>query len=131
MLPGVSVTFEVVAVVNALALRLVTASPAYTVAAIVMLCEPIKCQVVPSGESYAENELPTRSSRTHRGGTTFSVPAVPYVVPPVTSRRWKPEPAVGDISANACGDPAVSDARIMTPAFAHAFVWTSESTRAT
>jgi len=43
------------------------------------------------------------------------------VVPPAPARRWNAMPLAADASMNACCESAVSDARIITPAFTHAF----------
>ena len=63
--------------------------------------------------------LPLRSSRTHRGGVTPAT-FVLTDVPPVVGRRWNDTPLAADTSMNACAEPASSEARNMTPAFAQA-----------
>jgi hypothetical protein len=57
-------------------------------------------------------------------------PDVWLLRPPVAVRRWNATPLPEVTTIMACREPAVSVSRIMTPAFAHAFVFCRVATRA-
>jgi hypothetical protein len=119
-----------VAVARVETLWLVTARPTYTVAAIAMVSLPIRVQLIPVVDRYAENFEPCRTNRTQYG----AVPVPPEVIvldPPVVTRRWNAKPFPGVTLANAFRDVAVNVSRIMTPALAQELVFWSVATRAT
>ena len=125
--PAVTAAPVTVAVASVETLRLVTARPTYTVAAMGIVSLPIKVQLVPVVDWYAEKVEPLRTNRTQRG--TVPVLAVLQLDAPVVSRRWNATPP-GVTPANAYREAAVEPSRIMTPAFARVASW-SEAIRAT
>src|SRR5688572_7642488 len=91
---------------------------------------PATVHVEPSADQYAVMTWPARVSFTHAGAVPLA--AAPLVeAPPAVTRRWKTIPLPGLTSMNACGEPALSVSRIMTPAFVHASTFCTDATRAT
>ena len=73
--------------------------------------------------------VPARTRRTHRGAPMPAVKPALTVATPAALRCWNVTPGAGVTPANTSAEFAASDVRIMTPAFAHAFVLAIDSTR--
>jgi hypothetical protein len=115
---GLTTTLVKVAVAVALLLLLVTARPTYIIdGRYESVSAPTSVHVLPSVDWYAVKRLPSRTSRTQPGAVPIG-PGVEYVVPSVTSLRWKfhPLPAVANMNAF-CLARSSRLRRIMTPAF--------------
>src|SRR5688572_30092937 len=100
--------------------------PAVALAFRVTLVDVSVVQLTPSPECCAVNVFPTRVNRTQRGGNTgLTQPVTLMVVAPVVGRTWRLMPLVGVSSTAAWAEFAATLLRIMTPAFANAWVcWT-------
>src|SRR6476469_1238875 len=122
-------TLSNVAVVLAVVMWLVTASPTNTDPCIEMVVVPTSTHVEPSLDSYALKVSPLRTSCNHRGGPEV-LPAVLTLVPLVASRRWKATPLPADTRIVACFDPASRVSRIIRPPFDHALANVMLGTRA-
>src|SRR4030042_3126129 len=92
---------------------------------------PCSVPVVPLAEVYAV-KLPEilRSTFTQYGAVIAAV-VVSRLVRPVPGRRWKETPEPGVTHAKACAELGLSVSRIITPAFAQAFVFSTLTTFAT
>src|SRR3954470_20048253 len=95
-----------------------------------MVSLPILVHVLPSADMDAVTTLPARWSRSQRGAAP-PPPAVFTEVPPEDRRRWNASPLPIETNMDACAEPAVAFARIMTPALVHASVPVNAATRAT
>ena len=73
--------------------------------------------------------LPDFTRRTQYGAV-LDGPAAEVLLPLVDVLRWKDIPLPGVTTVMAWIDPAVSDWRTITPAFAQLLVFVSEATRA-
>ena len=76
--------------------------------------------------------MPARVSFTQRGAVAW-VPALPTLVLPAASRRWKLTPLAGEeaTSINPCAEDPETDVRIMTPALVQVLTAWMLATRAT
>src|SRR5438046_542342 len=120
-----------VAVLKTVLSWLVTARPTDTLLESVRLAVPTCAQLVPSAEAYAVISVPHRESRTQLLGAAFSAgPATDVVDPDAVERDWNVKPLAGVIAISAFTAPALDPSRIITPAFAQAFVLDCEVTRA-
>jgi hypothetical protein len=126
---GPMLTPENVAVAANLGLRLVTASPTYTVEAIDTVTLPIMVQVAPSADRKAVNLLHWRSSFSQTGDAP-APPVVSGVNPAKLVLCWKAMPLAGVTRANAYFEAGARDSRIITPAFDHALMFCNVATRA-
>src|SRR4030043_1662141 len=92
---------------------------------------PGSVHVVPLAEVYAV-KLPEilRSNFTQYGAVIEPV-VVSRLVAPVPGRRWEETPEPGVTTVIACAEAGVSDSRIITPAFAQTFVFSTLTTFAT
>ena len=107
-----------------------TARPSSVALVIAMVTgAPTRFQVTPSSEKYAVKTLPRRASRTHGG---VSIPAVAFAaLDPLTAvRRMYSTVFPGVQFTVALRTPLLALSRIITPAFAAAFVASSPSSRA-
>src|SRR5436305_13394983 len=89
----------------------------------------IVVQLTPSGDVHAVNVFPLRASFTHEGATTVDVPPRNEEGCPPLVREIIADP-LGVIAASTERAPVVIDSRIITPAFASAFVFCSDAMRA-
>ena len=94
-----------------------------------MVAVPIVVQLTPSAERDAVNVFPLRLTFTQTG-TAMPVLVVLVLVPPVDVLRWKETPLEGVPTTIAWVELALRLSRIITPAFAHAFVLVRLPTRA-
>src|SRR5918911_475882 len=90
---------------------------------------PTSVQVLPSGDEYAENVEPARTTRTQNGAADNG-PGVLVLVPPVDVRRWNTRPFAAETNIDAWRAFAASDSRNMTPAFVHTSTFCTDATRA-
>src|SRR4051812_40310889 len=100
-------------------------------AGITSVCEPSEVQLVPSIEYAAVKVLPARVSFSQHGAPGSQSCTTSFVTPLLVVRAWKIAPFVGVSATHTFGDVASVVWRNIKPAFAHAFVLVSESTRAT
>ena len=119
-----------VEVFSAVVAWLHTASPMYTLLVMERVAVPTVAHVLPSAEDDAVIVVPERTSFSQRGAAP-DPPATYAVDPPFDVRASSSKPLDGVTSRSTCGDPVVSDWRIITPAFATELVFCIEATRAT
>jgi hypothetical protein len=95
----------------------------------VIVERPTSVQTAPLVDVQALMTFPALVSFSQRGAT----PGAPVCddAPLVVIRRWKASPLAGEASMNACLDPGANVARIITPAFVHGEMFSTEATRAT
>src|ERR1043166_4672925 len=96
---------------------------------IVMFVEPMVVQLDPSAERDAVKVLPTRCTRTQYGALS-PLTVIDEDEAPVLVRHWNETPAPGVTKHEPCVELALSDSRIITPAFAQGSVFCTPVTRA-
>jgi hypothetical protein len=91
--------------------------------------EPMFVQFAPFADRKPVTVLPIRCTRTQYGADGPES-VVSLQLPPVFARHWNEMPCADVTATSACRELAASVSRIITPPFAHGYVFSRELTYA-